>query len=423
MIAAEWSMTSAPARPQTGSSLKIGAIHVHGMKTFSEAQIVAATGLKQGQTFDPKNLDAVAERLGKSGAFSDISYSYVPKNGQMAIDFKVEEGKFRACHFDNFVWLSDAEIAAGLSKELPLYNGMLPETGEMLDEISPILEKLSQEKGITVRVHRMVEQGGVGDPNWSHLYVADGVHVTVQSLRFVGNQAVSEGDLQKVAAQLVGRDYSAFQAGLFGSKAIVPYYNNLGYLAAKAETQSSRILSHTEGSNDYLMEVTFAVTEGDLFRWAGVEWSGSQGVQASALDAATGMKMNEIALGERIEAGWLAARTEYSKSGYLDLRLDPRPVLDMQARLVHYQVRVTEGAQYHMRNFIVTGTTPEAAAKIEERWKLKPGDVYNAAYAQEFIPQELIPLLKSGKVRAARIGLNVVPNRDLKVVDVKLNLT
>lgn len=423
ILAAGSCVATAPARPQTDAAPKIGAIHVHGLKVFTEEQVIAATGLKPGQTFDPKQLNAVAERLGKSGAFPDVTYSYVPQDGKMAVDFKVEEGKFRPCDFDNFVWLSDAEITTGLERELPLYNGMLPETGDMLDDVARALEKLSQEKGVTVSVSRMVGQAAVGDPNWRHLFVANGVNVTVQSLRFAGNQFASEGDLQKVASLLVGRNYSKYQVGLFGSKAIAPYYRNLGYLEAKAAEQSSRILSHAAGSNEFEVEVTFAVTEGGLFRWGGAEWSGNQAVAASVLDEATGMKANEIANGEKIEAGWVAAKKEYSKSGYLDLRLDPRPVLDTQARLVHYKVGVTEGPQYHMGHFTVTGVTPEVADKVAQAWKLKSGDVYDGSYGENFMKKDLGSALLHAGMRRVRVAYSTTLNRQQHVVDVTVSLS
>jgi outer membrane protein assembly factor BamA len=81
----------------SGTALKIGLIRVSGQKKFSAEQVVAATGLKTGQNFNPEDLDAVAERLGKSGAFPTISYSYVPEGGSVSIEFKVQEApKFRS---------------------------------------------------------------------------------------------------------------------------------------------------------------------------------------------------------------------------------------------------------------------------------------------------------------------------------------
>jgi outer membrane protein assembly factor BamA len=86
-------LNSASARqPQTAApATKIDAIRVSGQKRFSAEQVIAATGLKQGQIFSVKDLDAAAERLGKSGAFPDVSYSYVPQGGLIVVEFKVEE--------------------------------------------------------------------------------------------------------------------------------------------------------------------------------------------------------------------------------------------------------------------------------------------------------------------------------------------
>src|SRR5215475_3292596 len=92
-----------------GAPGKIAAMHVEGANVVPAEKVIAATGLKPGQVFDPQQLNTVMQKLGKSGVFADISYSYLPQGGVVKIDFKVEEAKFRSCHFDNFVWLSNNE--------------------------------------------------------------------------------------------------------------------------------------------------------------------------------------------------------------------------------------------------------------------------------------------------------------------------
>ncbi len=402
---------------------KIGSIRVTGEKRFSAEQVITATGLKPGQVFDAKELDAVAERLGKSGAFTDLTYSYVPEGGLMSITFKVEEAsKFRRPVFDNFVWLSDSEIQVGLKKELPLYDGMVPETGGIRDEIPAVLEKLSKEKGVPVRVSLRIQQTSIEDKNWFFMYAAEGAEVKVQSLRFTGDLAVSQGNLQKEVAGLVGGEYSAFQSKLFAMAKLLPFYRERGYLEAMVETEEPKILGHTEGSNNYAVEVVYAVEAGNVYRWDAAEWSGNPAIAADRLEAATGMKPNDLANGLKIEEGWSAARKEYGKIGYIEARVSPEAAFDEKNLRVHYRVTVTEGPQYHMGSFAIAGLPPKALERLKDRWRLKPGDVYDVSYPPDFVNKEVFPSLRGARGQVPRVLTRVAPNREQHVIDVAVNV-
>jgi outer membrane protein assembly factor BamA len=402
---------------------KIGSIRVTGEKRFSAEQVIAATGLKPGQDFDAKELDAVAERLGKSGAFTDLTYSYVPEGGLMSITFKVEESpKFRRPVFDNFVWLSDEEIQAGLKRELPLYDGMVPETGGTRDEIPAVLEKLSKEKGVPVRVSLRIQQTSIGDTNWFFMYAAEGAEVKVQSLRFTGDLAVNQGNLQKEVAGLLGGDYSAFQSRLFATAKLLPYYRERGYLEAKVEREEPKILSHTEGSHEFKVEVVYAVEAGSVYRWDAAEWSGNPAIAADRLEAATGMKPNDLANGLKIEEGWGAVQKEYGKIGYIEARVFPKAVFDEKNLRVHYRVIVTEGPQYHMGSFAIAGLPSKALERLKDRWRLKPGDVYDASYPLEFVSKEVFPSMRGSGGRVPKVLTRMAPNREQHVMDVAVNV-
>lgn len=405
-----------------GAAGKIGAIHVDGQKTLTAEQVIAATGLRAGQDFDPQQLNAAAERLGKSGAFSDVTYSYVSQAGLLAIDFKVEEAKFRACHFDNFVWLRDDEINARLKKDLPLYNGMAPETGALLDEIPRVLEALSKEKGVAVRVSRRVQQSAIGDANWSHMYVAEDADVKVQSVRFTGTVNASAEDLQKVVAGMVGKDYSAFKSMLMGSLTIQPFFLERGYLRANVQTPSMKVVSHAEGTNQFAVELVFAVTEGGLFRWKAAEWKGDALIPAAEMDVLTGMQPNDVASAKKIEAGWMAVKNAYAKRGYLEAQILPEAVFDDVKPLVGYRVTISEGPQYHMGIFRVTGAPPKTAERLAERWKLKAGDAFDGGYPPEFLNQEAAPALRGVLTRPPKLGISMAPNRVQHTVDVTLKV-
>jgi outer membrane protein assembly factor BamA len=404
---------------KTAPLANIGSIHVSGEKRFSAEQVIAAVGLKPGQVFDQKDLDAAMEKLGKSGAFQTVSYSYKSEGGLISVELKVEEAaKFRACVFDNFVWLSGDEIQTRLKKDLPLYDGMAPETGDMLDEISGELEKLTQEKGVTAHVNRRIEAGRIGDPNWSHLYVAEGPKVTIQSFRFTGVAAMKPADLEHQAEQFIGRDYSGFRCELYGKASIVPFYRERGYLRASLETPKTNILSRSGDSSEFRVEVIYTVTEGSAYKWAAPEWSGNQAMSAEALEAMTGLKNNDLANGKKIDEGWEAVRKAYSKSGYFEASLSPEPLFEEESKTIHYRVVLMEGPQYRMGSFVVTGLPPGAVEKLKKKWRLKEGDVFDQSAVTDFMKKDAPAALQGAVSPASKIKMTTQADHQRHLVNV-----
>ena len=415
---------SGAANPQTSAStvIKIGTMHVEGAHVISAERVIAATGLKPGDRFDPDRLNVVMQKLGKSGAFADLTYTYLPQGAVVKIDFKVDEARFRKCLFDNFIWLTKDEIDSRLQKDLPLYVGVAPETGDLLDDISAVLEKISQEKGIKVHVSRRVQQEFIGDKDWSHAYVAEGAKVEVKAVHFGGNLTVNPNELQKEATLLLGREYSAFGTDLFGSTTITSFFADRGYLRAKVGPSVVRILEHTEGSADFSVEVTYPITEGSLYRWQPAEWSGDQSIPSRDLDALTGMKPNDVANAKRIAEGWDAIRDAFAQKGYLSAKLSPEPVLDDANLLVHYRVALAPGPQYHMGSFVLIGLPPKIEEHLRSRWKLKAGDVFDVAYAKDFVRKEFVPILQSGGILGRKISSQMKPNHELHMVEFTLKV-
>jgi outer membrane protein assembly factor BamA len=54
---------------------------------------------------------------------------------------------------------------------------------------------------------------------------------------------------------------------------------------------------------------------------------------------------------------------------------------------VVYQLAVTEGSLYHMGELEFRGLDNGLTAKLRSAWKIRPGDVYDATYLQEYLPQ------------------------------------
>lgn len=409
--------------PSNGAVLRIGTIRVSGQNRFSEEQVIAASGLKAGQVFRREDLEATAEKLAKSGVFQEVTYSFQPVGGQVAVEFKVEESpKFRKCIFDNFVWLTDDELEAHLKRVVPFYDGTAPELGGMLDDLAHALEKLSEEKGLTVRVDRRIEQEKIGDPNWSHLFHAEGPKVTIQKLTFASTLTVNPDDIQREAAPLIGRQYSIISCGVFAKAVFLPFYRERGYLRATVDNTTPRVLSHTQGSSEFAVEVVFALSEGGVYHWEPAEWNGNQHLASPDLEALTNMQPNDLANGKKIEDGWEAIKKAYGKTGYVEARLDPEPVFDEKSLTVRYRVLVTEGPQYKMGTFSVSGVPQAAADGLKKHWSLKTGDVFDASYPGEFVSKETGSVLRGVLTRTSKLKIMTIPNRELHFIDVSFQV-
>jgi outer membrane protein assembly factor BamA len=112
---------------------------------------------------------------------------------------------------------------------------------------------------------------------------------------------------------------------------------------------------------------------------------GRQVLSASELAKILGMNRPEIANQEKIDAGFANARKTYESRGYIDVRISPTRDLDDAARLASYAVEVSEGRQFHMGQAYFDGLPQGVAAALLKKWKLKPGDVYDASYPADFL--------------------------------------
>ena len=74
----------------------------------------------------------------------------MPAAAKRRVTFSVEEktDKGLPVVFDNFVWFSDQELATVIRREIPSFDGSLPDAGNATDSVKAILQRLLAEKKI-----------------------------------------------------------------------------------------------------------------------------------------------------------------------------------------------------------------------------------------------------------------------------------
>ncbi len=220
-----------------------------------------------------------------------------------------------------------------------------------------------------------------------HVFTAKAPNLRVCAVQLLGLKADLKRELERAWQSHLNTDYSRTDSNSFMRAALLPIYQNSGYLKARFAAVQAHPASGGECQGTGVV-VTLPVEEGLQYRWQGAVWSGNQAFNTKELESGFKLKPGDIANLDSIEDSFRWAQAQYSKRGYLTARVSPQPVFDDAQRTVSYQATVTEGPQYRMGQLVLMGLTESETKQWQGRLKLKAGDIFNAMTLGEFT-QEL----------------------------------
>jgi outer membrane protein assembly factor BamA len=365
--------------PPPNAKWRLATIVLEGLKSQPPEKMIAASGLQIGQTIDFEMVKAAAQRLSQTGLFGKVAYRYRYSSTQIELTFELEEktsGKKR-CHFDNFVWFSDKEIADAIRRDMPDFDGSIVVSDFVGEEIKKSLTRLLAEKKIAGEVVYEL------DDNLSYSFKVKGANLPICEFQLAGAQDELKKPLLEALKPLFKTEYSKSDVGLFAKAALVPVYTQRGYL--KAAFQAAQPSLSASGACANAVVVTLPVAEGLQYHWNDPVWSGNQAYSAQELNAELKLKQGDVADSMKIDKSWVGVYGVYGKKGHLRVRLKLDPVFDDTRRLVTYQVALTEGPQYRMGQVTIAGIPEDDARRVKDAWGLKAGEVFNNSYFGAFL--------------------------------------
>jgi outer membrane protein assembly factor BamA len=418
--------SGASTQPLPPTAYKLIAVTVTGSKRFSSEEIAAASGLPVGTIAHEDDFRKAARQIGESGAFSDIAFTYSYSGAGTKLQFQVTDAdKFVPARFADFVWFTDKELLQKLHERVPLFNGELPATGRLTDEVSDILQAMLVENGIPGHVDYLRNNGKNGKLE-SITYNVAGVSIRIHHGEFPGAGASELPLLQAAAEKLSDREYSRDYMNNFVEHTLLPIYREQGYLKASCAPPQPKVvkldaseLTDSKQSPTFV-DVIFPVTPGIQYKLTGWEWLGNTGISSDKLQPLLHAKTGQTADVVQLERDLRAAQELYGSFGYVTASIKAEAQFDDAAHAVNFQLVVDEGPVYHMGDLEFRGIDNNLTARLRAIWKLRPGDVYDATYLKQFLPQ-------ARKLLPANLDWVVDPHvtaiaRD-KTVDVDLQYT
>jgi outer membrane protein assembly factor BamA len=366
------------------STATLHEVHVDGFKKLTEAQIIAITELQVNSAVSRDSLQAAADKLVASGLFAHVKYDFHTRGDQVSVNFHVEENSLLPAFFDNIPWFDDSELNAEIKSKNPSYDGTLPESGPLVDSAADTIKSLLASHKLDVTVQHQVMQNPIGDGNVQS-FTIEGASLQIASIGFGDPSLDQDRAVQAHLGELRGKPYSRLAIDIFLVEQVRPTYVTKGYLRLKLGPPQVRLTGPPTDKLPDKIPVYIPVEAGPVYHFAGVQWSGNSVLITDILNTAFDMKANDLADGEKIFSGWDRVQGEYGSRGYLEAKVEPAESFDDSAHTVSYSVKITEGAQFKMGNFILTGVSVAADRKIHETFPVRSGELFDKSKFEGYL--------------------------------------
>ena len=360
-------------------------VRVEGAKHLAEPQIVSLTGLAPGSQVGRKELQDAADALVRTGLFAKVNFKYDTHNDSLVVTFHIEESPRLPVSYDNFPWYSDSELDEALRKELPFYDGHLPEAGQVVERAAAVLKAFVSARDPNVEITHQVVLSPLSDGS-EQQFTVQGPVPKIAKLEFGDPKLTEDLAVKAHIAEIVSRPYSRMTINVFLAEQIRPIYQQQGFLQAKIGPAEVRLSG--DPSQQKLAEqipVYVPCVPGTIYRWKGVEWKGNTVVSSITLTNAMGLKPGDVANGQAIEGGWERVREEYGQRGFLEAKVTPVASYDDAAHTTSYEVSIVEGPVFHYGSMTISGMSLAGERMIREAWSIKPGDLFDKKVFEDFL--------------------------------------
>ena len=385
------SIFSTSNRAQTAGSASEGSgtaelreVKSDGQRKLTEGQIAALTGLQTGSQVGREDLQKAADKLVASGLFATVKYDFKTRTEGLTLSFHVTESQRVPAYYDNFPWFGDSELNDAIRAQLPFFDGTLPEGGNVVDTAAEAIHGLLTAHKLDLPVQHQVVDNPLGDGNIQQ-FTVEGAGLKIANLSFSDAALATNPVVQQHLSEINGKPYSRTTIDVFLAEQIRPVYLRQGYFKAKLGPPEVRLSGPPTAKLPEELPVYVPVAAGDLYHFGDAQWSGNNVISSLALASYLGLKTGVIANGMEMEAALEQIREEYGRRGYLDATVQPETLFNEAAHTVSYKIAVTEGMQYHMGGWVITGISTNAESRVRTTFPIAAGDVFDKIKYEDFL--------------------------------------
>jgi len=404
---------------------KLIALKVTGTARYTDTEILAASGLQMGQNAADGDFKEAVQRLGDSGLFSNVVYSYSSSSAGVRLELQLadaDKNKLVPAQFENFVWFTDDELHTALQRSVPLFKQLLPLTGNLTERVSEALQALLTAKQFTGRVDFLRNAEESSDTLNAIVYRVEEVTIRIRNIEFPGASPDQTALLTKAGRRLTGAEYLRSSLAAVAKFDLLPVYLQRGYLKAAFGPSDARVVPQTpeadaQAASELQVDAIVPVTPGRIYATSSVDWKGNSAIAISEVAPLIHMPAGQPADAVRLLRDLENVGKLYRSRGYMTVQVKPDAQFDDEKSTVHYDLSIVEGDLYKMGELEIVGLDTQAMARMQAAWHLPEGQPYNADYPRKFVDdtEQLLP-------RSVRWAVSIHESLDAKnkTVDVEI---
>jgi len=360
------------------ASDRVLAIEVSGNQHIEKETILDRIYIKVGQAADRAVISRDVKRLFDSGFFSDVHVVGHRSADGVRLEYVVQE--YPQIGEVTFVGLHEVK-----EKDLKLRLKLKPgQVFNRVNERSDIntLRKGYVKKGfyqVDVTVEQKPHGAGIVD---LVIHVHEGQVTRIRRVRFIGNDAFSDSDLQEVVGSrqsdamtwITDRDLFDKKHLDADQQMLLQHYLNRGYLDAKVE---STLVSLSEDKSGF--DLTFVLKEGLQYRIGKLDLQGDLVPDEETLKKLMTLEAGDTFALSDMQKTIEALTERVGDEGYAFATVTPLFHRDMDNRIVDITFDIEKGREVYIERIEVAGNEKTDDSVIRRELRQDEGARYSAS--------------------------------------------
>jgi len=367
--------------PATQKRAPAASIRFQGTPQYTQEELLSAAGLKLGSRLSPAQVKAAAKQLNDSGLFAVVKFSSDSKGLLFTL---TSVSQLFPIHLDNLPFKTGEGPGKDLDEKLhqrfPLYHGLVPASGSLVEGIRQTFEEMLAAQGIKATVKADVTSGVGRQKTTAMNFAITSPDVRIGRIQVSGVSAAMQDKVNGLIAGQTGNGFDTENTAIGLQHAFEDLYQDQGYSAVQIHvTQIDPPIV-----SDRSVDIPFAVTiaEGGIYKLGTISYPPDALVPRA--DAQKILAKYQAGSGRPLDLFLLAVRDAYHARGYLDCAVVPHPSFSEATHIVNYSVEIVPGPAYKMGAVQFDGVPDAMAMKLRNAWKLAPGAAFDESYVSGF---------------------------------------